>query len=94
MEAGLEPWSSEEGKMKPAEYVRHMAQHVRATVKWVQECRQKYNRAMRRLANKAGRKVREYKVGDQVKLQAYCRQWRQKGLQESCCACLMGRMKC
>ena len=47
-----------------------MAQHVRATVKWVQECRQKYNRAMRRLANKAGRKVREYRVGDQVKLQA------------------------
>ena len=70
VEAGLEPWSSEEGKRKPAEYVRHMAQHVRATVKWVQQCRQKYNRAMRRLANKAGRKVREYKVGDQVKLQA------------------------
>ena len=72
MEAGLEPWSAAESSRKPSEYAQQLSEHVKATctTAWVAECRRKYNANMRRLANKRGRKVQEFSMGQLVKLQA------------------------
>ena len=70
IEAGLEPWSAAESGRKPAEYAQQFSEHVKATTAWVAECRRKYNANMRRLANKKGRKVQEFNVGQLVKPQA------------------------
>ena len=69
MEAGLIPWSAEELSRKPSVYAAHMAEHVKATSKWVQECREKYNAAMRRQANKSRKKAMDFKVKELVRLQ-------------------------
>ena len=66
----MEPWSAAESGRKPSEYAQQLAEHVKATTAWVTECRRKYNASMRRLANKRGRKVQEFSVGQLVKLQA------------------------
>jgi RecA/RadA recombinase len=69
MEAGMVAPSAAEGARKPSLYAEQMAQHVRATKQWVKECREKYNRNMRRQANKTGRKAREFQVKELVRLQ-------------------------
>ena len=70
MEAGREPWSAAESGRKPSEYAQQLSEHARATTAWVSECRRKYNANMRRLANKSGRKVHEFSIGQLVKLHA------------------------
>ena len=42
---------------------------MKATSKWVQECREKYNAAMRRQANKSRKKAMDFKVKELVRLQ-------------------------
>ena len=70
MKAGMELWSAAEGGRKPSEYAQQLSEHIKATTVWVTECRCKYNANMRQLANKRGRKVQEFSVGQLVKLQA------------------------
>ena len=61
--------SAAEGARTLSLYAEQMAQHVRATKPWVKECREKYNRNMRRQVNKTGRKAREFQVKELVRLQ-------------------------
>ena len=59
MEAGLEPWSAAESGRGSHQSMHSTWQSMSGhTVKWVQECRRKYNAAMRRLANKKDARCR------------------------------------
>ena len=68
-EAGMAAWSAAEGPRTASKYVEDLGKHVEAVTQWVRQCREKYNKQMRTQANKAGRSVREFEVGQSVRLQ-------------------------